>query len=154
MPAEDFVLGIDAKAYLGAVGSPLSATNLPAANTWFEFPNVQDLDLDLNHAEADITTRGGNGFENVAPTLRKASITFQILWRPGDAQFDKLWSAFKLRKRMPMAFMDKDIATPGAEGLAGNMSIMSFKKGEKKDGVQMGDVTVRPGGWTDWYTAA
>jgi hypothetical protein len=56
-----FVLGKDCKLYrnTGSFGTP----------AWNEIPNVKDLAKNFETSEADVTTRGNNGWEATVPAL-------------------------------------------------------------------------------------
>jgi len=66
-----YVLGLDAKLYRNTAtwGSP----------SWDEFTNVKDVKLNLQKAEADTTTRGGNGWRSKTGTLKEGSIEFTMV---------------------------------------------------------------------------
>lgn len=73
------VLGIDAVIWLaddsGAGG---------AAGTYSELTNVRNVTLSLETSEADVTVRANNGWRATTPTLKDASIEFEMIYDTGD----------------------------------------------------------------------
>ncbi len=77
-----YVLGMNAGLYQGAAGST-------SPSTMSEVDNVRDVTLSMEAGEADITTRGNNGWRATAPTLRECTVEFQMVWKPGDTGFTR-----------------------------------------------------------------
>jgi hypothetical protein len=63
-------LGLDAKLYRN--------TGTYAAPVWNEVKNVKDLTLNLEAGEADVTTRGNNGWRATLATLKDGSVEFEM----------------------------------------------------------------------------
>jgi len=78
------ILGLDCKLYRGAAGATAAT----------EMKNVTNVQLSLETGEADITTRAAQGWKMSAATLKEASIEFEMLYDPGDADFQAVQSAF------------------------------------------------------------
>lgn len=83
------VLGIDAVLWIaddsGAGG---------AAGTYIEMTNARNVTLSLETAEADVTTRANNGWRATTPTLKDASIEFEMIYDTADSGFTEVQSAF------------------------------------------------------------
>ena len=77
-------LGLDCKLYRGDAGA--------TANV--EMTNVTNVTLSLSKGEADITTRAAQGWKMTAATLKEASIEFEMLYDPEDADFIAVQAAF------------------------------------------------------------
>ena len=77
-------LGLDCKLFRGTAGS--------TANT--EMTNVKNVTLNIEKGEADSTTRAAAGWKMSIATLKEASIEFEMLYDPTDADFLALQSAF------------------------------------------------------------
>ena len=75
-------LGLDAKLYRN--------TGTFASPAWNEVINVKDLTLNLEAGEADVTTRGNNGWRATVATLKDGSIEFEMVWDTADADFAKI----------------------------------------------------------------
>ena len=118
----DFILGKDAKVYQGAAGAVLGAMT--------ETGNVKDVTLNLEAGEADITTRANGGWKATAPTLRECTAEFEMLWKPGDAAFDAVKSAFLTSGTLELAFLDQAKNVTGAQGPKGRFAITSFSRNE------------------------
>jgi hypothetical protein len=69
-------LGLDAKLYRN--------TGTYAAPVWNEIKNVKDVTLNLEAGEADVTTRGNNGWRATVATLKDGSIEFEMVWDSAD----------------------------------------------------------------------
>ncbi len=74
-------LGIDAKLYYN--------TGTYETPTWVELTNVRDVTLSLERSEADVTTRANAGWRATAPTLKEATIEFEMQWDTEDAGFTR-----------------------------------------------------------------
>ena len=71
-------LGMEAKLHFkpGGVGG---------SGSWTELDNVKDLTLNLETGEADVTTRGNQGWRATVATLKDGSIEFEMVWDTSDA---------------------------------------------------------------------
>ena len=117
-----FILGKDAKIYQGTAGGALG--------TLTEMSNVKDVTLNLEAGEADITTRANGGWRATAPTLRECTCEFEMVWKPGDAGFDAIKSAFLGGATIELAVLDQARETTGAQGPKGSFAITSFSRNE------------------------
>ena len=115
------VLGLNAKTYFR------NPTN------YAEATNVKDMTLALEVGEADVTTRGGNGWRQKVGTLKDGSIEFEMIWDTSDLFFTKLKTAFLAGTSVDMLIMDGDrTAAAGAfQGLQATMVVLSFTREEK-----------------------
>jgi hypothetical protein len=129
-------LGLDAKLYrnTGSGGSP----------TWDLVGNVRDVTLNLETGEADVTTRGNNGWRATVGTLKDASIEFEMVWDTGDADFTAFKDAFFNGTPIELAVMDGDIATTGAQGLRAVCRIINFTRSEALEEAITVSVTAKP----------
>src|SRR4051794_19653601 len=99
----NYVLGVNGKLYYSA--TPLAPAGANPTNAEFNtaaaaaaaanrlINTAQDVNTDLSTDKADITTRGNNGWTQEVPTLKKGSIKFKMLWKPGDPAFTVLQTA-------------------------------------------------------------
>jgi len=139
----NFVLGMDAKLYIGDPGSTAAT----------EMSNVRDVTLNLEVASADVTTRGDGGWRVNVPTLRDASLTFQMVWDPEDANFVKVRNAYLPgtdTDAVAFLVLDKE----GGQGFDADFMIESFTRNEELENAVMADVTARPARSTrapSWY---
>lgn len=142
-----FVLGKDCKLYrnTGSYGTP----------TWNEIPNVKDLGLDLETSEADVTTRGNNGWEAVVAALNRGGINFQMVYDTADPDFVALRDAYLNKTTTEFAVMDGDITVSGKQGLRATCMMVTFSMTENLEEAVMVDVAIKPtyaANAPSWYT--
>jgi len=142
-----FVLGMNAGLYQGTAG----ATN-PANMT--EVDNVRDVTLSLEAGEADVTTRGNNGWRATAPTLRECTVEFQMVWRPGDPVFEAIKTAFLNSGSVALAVLDQKRTVSGAQGPLGDFSITNFSRNEALEEAIVADVTAKLSRFETWHQGA
>lgn len=119
----DFVIGINCKLYRnsGTFGSP----------TWTEMPEVQDLRLVINIGEADVTTRGGNGWEQIAAVLKSASIEFGLLNVPTSANVAALVNAAIGLTPIELLCLDGAYNVAGSKGLRASCGLFNVTRTEE-----------------------
>ena len=129
-------LGLDAKLFrnTGTYGSP----------TWNEIKNVKDVTLNLEAGEADVTTRGNNGWRATVATLKDGSIEFEMVWDSADDDFTAIRDAFLNKTALEMAVMDGDVLTAGSQGLRASFMITSFSRNEPLEEAITVSVTAKP----------
>jgi len=137
-----FILGMNAKIYQGAAGSALAALA--------EMGNVRDVTLTLEAGEADITTRANSGWRATAPTLRECTAEFEMVWKPADAGFNAVKTAFLTSATLELAILDQDKATAGAQGPKGSFSITSFSRNEAMEEAITVSVTAKLAEFDQW----
>lgn len=124
-----YQLGKNAKLYQGAAGA--KATNL--------INNVKDLTLNLDSAEADVSTRGSD-YKLTAPTLKNLSIEFGMIVDPSDANYVAIKNAWL--NNTPLAFLCLD--KEGGEGPDADFAVTAVPREEALEGVEMINVTIKP----------
>lgn len=129
-------LGLDAKLYRN--------TATFAAPTWNEIKNVKDVTLNLEAGEADVTTRGNNGWRATVATLKDGSIEFEMVWDSADDDFGSIRDAFLNKTALDLAVMDGDIATAGSQGLRASCMITNFSRNEALEEAITVSVTAKP----------
>ena len=129
-------LGLDAKLYRnsGTYESP----------TWVEMTNVKDLTLNLESGEADVTTRGNNGWRATVATLKDGSIEFEMIWDTEDAGFTAIKGAWFGNTSIEFAVMDGDITVAGSQGLRATFSVTKFSRSEPLEEALLVSVTAKP----------
>ncbi len=142
----NFVLGKDGKAYYNA--TPLTATG---AVTGSELDNIKDVNSDLSTGEADITTRANNGWEATAATLKKGTVNFKMVWKPGDAGFEAIQAAWEASGEIALMFLDGPVGTAGSQGISGNFTVTNFSRDEQLTEAMTVDVSVKPSSFTTWH---
>jgi len=144
--SQEFLLGMNAKIYQGAAGGALA--------TLTEMANVKDVTLNLEAGEADVTTRANQGWRATAPTLRECTAEFEMLWKPGDAGFDAVKTAFLSSGTIRLAVLTGEKAASGTEGPLGDFSITNFSRNEPlEEGVTV-SVTAKLAVFDSWVEVA
>jgi len=144
--AEEFILGMNAKIYQGPAGTDLASLT--------EMSNVKDVTLNLEAGEADVTTRANQGWRATAPTLRECTAEFEMLWKPGDAGFDAIKTAFLTSATLALAVLTGEKATSGTEGPRGDFSITNFSRNEPLEEGMTVSVTAKLAKFTEWVEVA
>jgi len=129
-------LGLDAKLYRN--------TGTFASPTWNEVINVKDLTLNLEAGEADVTTRGNNGWRATVATLKDGSIEFEMVWDTEDLDFAAIRDTFLDRAAIEFAVMDGGIAVAGSQGLRATCMVTNFSRNESLEEAITVSVTVKP----------
>jgi hypothetical protein len=141
-----FTLGIKGKLYRNP--TPLTTVTWSATG-WDEITAVKDVDTPIEKSEADTTTRGNNGWEQTVGVLKRAEITFSLVYNPDDPDYIAIRDAFLNDTEIAMAILDSAAAgTP--EGLVSNMSVTKFGRAEMSNDVMRVPVTVKPSSFTYW----
>lgn len=131
------LIGADCKLYInsGTFDTPV----------WDEVELVRDLQQQLEKGDAEVSHRGSGGWRIRIGTLKDGRLQFDIIWEPGNEEFDALQAGFNGNTLVDLAAMDGDIETPGSQGLRAEMSVLSFSRSEQLDGVVMASVNAAPG---------
>ncbi len=129
-------LGLDAKLYrnTGTVGSSL----------WELIDNVRDVTLNLETGEADVTTRGNDGWRATVGTLKDASIEFEMVWDTEDGNFTALKDAFFNGNPLELLVADGDISLADSQGLRAVCRIINFTRTEALEEAITVSVTAKP----------
>ena len=125
-----FKLGLDAKLYYGPAGA--QAPN--------ELTNCKDLTLNLEAGEADVTTRGANGWRLTAATLKEGSVQWDMIWDRDDAGFQAVKNAFFNGEALALAVLDGE----NGSGLDADFMITSFSRNEPLEEALTVSVTAKP----------
>lgn len=157
----NFVLGKSGKLYVndptgqtylfGATYATPSALN--TANAFEVYTNVQDVELNVDADEIDVTSRESGGFKETVFTTKNSEITTQVLWRQGDAKFAYLKYAWENSYEIALMAMDGAWDTTDNSGLIGNFTV-SFGRSEPVGGVMQANVTFKGSSYVSWYTAS
>lgn len=176
MSTRAVVFGLDCQLYyLDPAQRADLVTNFAASNAfdtaqysngdeWCAIKTVREVTLNLTSSTADVTTRNANGWRQMVPTLKEASIDFQVLWQPDQAVFDDLLTYYI--SQCPMAFLILDgkltestagyitawIAQTGRcsetgyviTGLFADCAITNFSRNEALEEAVVADVTIQP----------
>lgn len=131
-----FVLGKDCKLYRN--------TGTYATPTWNIIDSAADVTLELETAEADVTTRGNNGWRANVATLKDASIQFEMVWDPAADDNTALVNAFLNNSVIELLVLDGPVSTNGSQGLRASCMITGFSRSEPLEEAVKTQVTAKP----------
>lgn len=66
----------------------------PEYGTWYELENVRNVTVNLSSSEADVTVRANSGWRATVPTLKDASVDFEMVYDTADTNFVALRSRY------------------------------------------------------------
>lgn len=141
------LIGAECKLYHSA-----ALTGEPSTGSWTEI-TCRDLTLNQDAAEANLSTRA-NRWSRARPTMRNASVEFEITYDPDDTCYTALRDAFINGTKIALAVMDGDIAVAGNQGFAGNFGIFGLNVSQPLEGEVTVAVTAKPWDRSTWYTVA
>jgi hypothetical protein len=132
-------LGLNAKLYrnTGTYGSP----------SWNEIGNVKDVTLNLESAEADVTVRANNGWRATVPTLKDASVEFEMVWDTADEDFQAIRDAYLNNATLEVLALDGPVSGAGStgnQGLRAACTVTGFSRSEPLEEALSVSVTVKP----------
>jgi predicted secreted protein len=116
--------------------------------SWNEVKNVKDLTLTLEKSEADVTTRGNDGWRATIGALKDASIEFAMVWDTADDDFTAIKDAWFNDTSIELAVMDGPIVAPSggeaSQGLRAHCAVLNFSRNEALEDAIMVDVSIKP----------
>jgi hypothetical protein len=123
-------LGMNCKAYYGTAGS--------TADT--EMENVTDVTINLTQEEADVTTRGNDGWKATVGTLKDGSVDFTMIWDTEDLGFAAIEDAWMNNTAIALAFLDEE----DGEGLDADFMVINLTRNEPLAEAVTATVNVKP----------
>ena len=131
------VLGLNAKTYVAtSVGTPVFTNEVGV---------IREETINLEKSLADVTDRRANGWRLQEGTLKEGTVDIQMIYEPGDADFDAFEDAFFNGTQLVLAFMDGDASASGTYyGLLGAFVVTSFSIPRQLEEAVIVDVTVTP----------
>lgn len=127
-------IGLNAKLYYKEIG-------MDAAGDWTELSPVKDVTLNMEKAQADLSTRG-NTWRAFKSGLKDATVEFELVWDPDDAGFEAIHDAFFNDNKIGLSIMDGAIAT--GNGLQADFEIVTFNRNEPLEEGITANVTAKP----------
>jgi predicted secreted protein len=123
-------LGMKGKLYYGPAGSRATS----------ELRNAKDVTLTLEKGEADVTTRGNEGWRATVGTLKEGSVEFEMLWDTADAGFNAIQQAYFNDTPLAFAILDGE----NGHGLDADFAVMNFSRTEALEEAMAVSVTIKP----------
>lgn len=142
-----YQLGMDAVLYYEAGGYSADANDYPdiSGGIGTAVDIVKNVTLNLEKAEADVTTRGNNGWRANVGTLKDGSINAQIQWDTDNAAFTALMTAWLENSVIGVAVLDEAYVSGSAgTGLVANCSVINFTRNEELEDAIVADVVIKP----------
>lgn len=151
-------LGLDAKIYYlsngtaGTVGSRsswgtatlgISGGAAPANLT--EITSARNVTPTINKGQADVSTRGNNGWKATLGTLKDASLELEAIYDMTDLGQLLLVQSFFTNANVPIAALDGSKSTVGVYGLWADWQVVDLNKGEPLEEGQTATYTLKPG---------
>lgn len=124
------------------------ATGVGGAGFWSEMEKARDVTLNLDAGEADVTTRGNDGWRATIAGLKEASIDFELVWEPDDPGFEAVKDAYLNGTTIGLAALD--VAGAEGEGLVGDFSITNFSRAEPLEDAIIVSVTAKLAVFSEW----
>lgn len=117
---------------------------------------AKDVTLNLEQAEADVTTRGNAGWRAKVGTLKEGTVEMQIQWDTSNAAFTALITAWLNNAIIGLSVLDETyVSTSAGTGLITNFVITNFSREESLEEAMTVNVTAQPTystvvpGWLD-----
>jgi len=123
-------LGMKGKLYYGPAGSRATS----------ELRNAKDVTLTLEKGEADVTTRGNEGWRATVGTLKEGSVEFEMLWDTDDLGFNAIQQAYFNDTPLAFAILDGE----NGHGLDADFAVMNFSRTEALEEAMAVSVTIKP----------
>ena len=123
-------LGMKGKLYYGPAGSRATT----------ELRNAKDVTLNLEKGEADVTTRGNEGWRATVGTLKEGSVEFEMLWDTDDLGFNAIQQAYFNDTPLAFAILDGE----NGHGLDADFAVMNFSRTEALEEAMAVSVTIKP----------
>jgi hypothetical protein len=144
-------LGLAAKAYLLTSGTRASwgtadsdGFNSGAAPANLsEMTNLQDLSIPFTKGEANVTTRGNNGFRATLGTLKDLAVDLNFVHDNSDTLQIALMKAWINNTNVAVALLDGDKATVGSRGVWADFTVTGYRKEEALEEGQLAIFTIK-----------
>ncbi len=119
-----------------------NTTGIGAAGsaTYTVADNARDVTFNASRGEADVSTRGTQGWRAKIPTLREGELTVDLIWNPGDPFFDAVQDSNLNGTVLGMAILDGPIAT--GNGFEADMVCLGFEWGQQLEEGQLVNATL------------
>ena len=144
------VLGLDAKLW---IAEPIADGS---AGSYSEVTNVRNVSLSLETAEADVTTRSNNGWRATTPTLKDASVEFEMIYDTDDTVgFAKVQAAFLNDTDLWVKVLDGGANDTAGDGLVAKCRVTNFSINQSLEEAVTASVSLKPtyGTAPTWQTA-
>jgi len=133
------VLGLDAKLWIAEPAADGSEGTYAVVN------NVRNVSLSLETAEADVTTRANEGWRATTPTLKDASIEFEMIYDTDDTDgFGKVQAAFLGDSDLWVKVLDGGTLESDGSGLVAKCRVTNFSINQSLEEAVTASVSLKP----------
>jgi len=133
------VLGLDAKLWIAEPAADGSEGTYAVVN------NVRNVSLSLETAEADVTTRANEGWRATTPTLKDASIEFEMIYDTDDTDgFGKVQAAFLGDTDLWVKVLDGGALESDGSGLVAKCRVTNFSINQSLEEAVTASVSLKP----------
>lgn len=144
-------LGLDGKIYYLSTGTRASwgtvtggVAQAPAPSNLTVIEAVRDITLTIEAGEADVSTRGNDGWKAILATLKGASLEVKAIWDSADTALAAVLTAWLTNATIALAVLDGAKETVGTQGFWADFMVLSVTKGEALEEGQTMDFTIKP----------
>ena len=124
------------------------ATGVGGAGVWAVMLQTRNVTLNMDAGEANVTTRGNDGWKATLAGLREATLEFELVWEPDDPGFEAVKDAFLAGATIGLAALDK--AGAEGEGPVADWSITNFSRAEPLEEAIIVSVTAKLAVYDSW----
>jgi len=125
-------LGLDAQLNFKAGG-------VAAGGTWAEMVNCKDVTFNMEKGEADVTTRGNNGWRAMKAILKEGSVEWEMVNDDTDTGLAAVKNSFLNNAVLGLQILDED----SGEGLQADFEVFGFTRNEPLEEAQTYSVTAK-----------
>lgn len=134
------VIGINAKMWYRT----WDEGGTPEYGDWGELTNVSNVSLNLSSNEADVTVRANDGWRASVPTVKDASIDFEMVYDTEDAGFTAIRSAYFGGSALQVRVLDGGTTEEDGTGLDAHCRIVTFAINQANEAAVTVNVSMKP----------
>lgn len=143
-------LGKNCKSYL--LATPITSTTYSTAlSAAVEVTEIRNLEVNSALKTTDGSTRGSGDYDVEVITGKTLSISFQIVAKDSDAQWEILETAHNTSVPVAWASLTGAKTVTGSAGPAGNFIVKTLKRNESLPDVLLYDVELAPDSYVTWW---
>lgn len=134
------VIGINAKLWYRA----WTPGETPEYGAWGELSNTRNVTLNLTSNEADVTVRANDGWRATVPTVKDASIDFEMVYDTTDAGFTAIRTAYFDGSSLNVRVLDGGTTQSNGNGLDAHVRITNFVINQGNEEAVTVSVSMKP----------
>lgn len=134
------VIGINAKMWFRTWTSGAQTEY----GTWTELTNIRNVTLNLTSNEADVTVRANSGWRASVPTLKDATVDFEMIYDGEDAGFTAVRTAYFDGSALQVRVLDGGTTQSDGTGLDAHVRIINFTINQPNEEAVTVSVSMKP----------